>query len=42
MALTTTILAYFVDLLPRVVDSNVALVKTSNTAIIDSEATLVD
>ncbi|MDQ3848279.1 MAG: hypothetical protein M3261_04905 [Thermoproteota archaeon] len=42
MALTTTVLAYFVDRLPHVVDSNVALVESSNTAIVDSEPTLVD
>ncbi len=42
MALTTTVLAYFIDLLPHVVDNNVVLVKTNNTPIIDSEANRVD
>jgi hypothetical protein len=30
MAVTTTVFAYFVDLLPQVVDNNVALIGSSN------------
>ncbi len=30
MAVTTTVLAYFVDLLPQAVDDNVALIGSSN------------
>ncbi len=33
MAVTTTVLAYFVDLLPQVVDGNVALIASNNTSI---------
>jgi hypothetical protein len=33
MAVTTTVLAYFVDLLPQVVDDNVALISSNNTPI---------
>ena len=38
MAVTTTVLAYFVDLLPQVVDDNVALIASNNTSISGSEA----
>jgi hypothetical protein len=39
MAVTTSVLAYFVDLLPQVVvDDNVALIASNNTPISDSEA----
>jgi hypothetical protein len=39
MAVTTTVLAYFVDLLPQVVvDDNVALIVSNNTSISGSEA----
>jgi len=34
MAVTTTVLAYFVDLLPQTVDNNVALIGSSNSASI--------
>jgi hypothetical protein len=33
MAVTTTVLAYFVDLLPQVVNDNVALIASNNTSI---------
>ena len=33
MAVTTSVLAYFVDLLPQVVDGNVALIASNNTSI---------
>ena len=38
MAVTTTMLAYFVDLLPQVVDDSVALIASNNTSITGSEA----
>jgi hypothetical protein len=38
MAVTTTMLAYFVDLLPQVVNGNVALIASNNTSITGSEA----
>jgi hypothetical protein len=38
MAVTTTVLAYFVDLLPQVVDDNVALITSNNTSISGSGA----
>jgi hypothetical protein len=39
MAVTTTVLAYFVDLLPAVVvDDNVELIASNNTPISVSEA----
>jgi hypothetical protein len=38
MAVTTTVLAYFVDLLPQVVDDNVALIASNNTSISGNEA----
>ncbi len=39
MAVTTSVLAYFVDLLPQVVvDENVALIASNNTSITGSEA----
>ncbi|HEX6253800.1 MAG TPA: hypothetical protein VFZ55_06235 [Nitrososphaera sp.] len=38
MAVTTTVLVYFVDLLPQVVvDDNVALIASNNTSISGSE-----
>jgi hypothetical protein len=37
MAVTTTVLAYFVDLLPQVADDNVALITSNNTLISGSE-----
>ncbi|HJU34833.1 MAG TPA: hypothetical protein VJ695_06905 [Nitrososphaera sp.] len=38
MAVTTTVLAYFVDLLPQVVDNNVALIGSKNTPMNDGGA----
>jgi hypothetical protein len=38
MAVTTTVLAYFVDLLPQVVDDNVVLIAYNNTSISGSGA----
>jgi hypothetical protein len=38
MAVTTTVLAYFVDLLPQVVDDNMVLIASNNTSITGSEA----
>jgi hypothetical protein len=38
MAVTTTVLAYFVDLLPQVVDDNVVLIAYNNTSMSGSEA----
>ncbi|MDP8888799.1 MAG: hypothetical protein M3M89_04150 [Thermoproteota archaeon] len=38
MAVTTTVLAYFVDLLPQAVDDNVALMVSNNTSISGSES----
>jgi hypothetical protein len=35
MAVTTTMLAYFVDLLPQAVDDSVALIGSSNNASIN-------
>jgi hypothetical protein len=35
MAVTTTVLAYFVDLLPQAADDNVALIGSSNNASIN-------
>jgi hypothetical protein len=37
MAVTTTVLVYFVDLLPQVVDDNVALISSNNISISGSE-----
>ena len=43
MAVTTTVLAYFIDLLPDAVDNDVTLVESNNTAAIrGNEATQVD
>ena len=43
MAVTTTVLAYFIDLLPHAVDNDVTLVESNNTAAISgNEATQVD
>ncbi|MDF2728183.1 MAG: hypothetical protein K0S84_1726 [Nitrososphaera sp.] len=33
MAVTTTVLVYFVDLLPQVVNDNVVLIASNNTSI---------
>jgi hypothetical protein len=33
MAVTTTVLVYFVDLLPQVVNDDVALIASNNTSI---------
>jgi hypothetical protein len=33
MAVTTTVFVYFVDLLPQVVNDNVALIASNNTSI---------
>jgi hypothetical protein len=38
MAVTTTVLAYFVDLLPQVVDDNLVLIASNNASIAGSEA----
>jgi hypothetical protein len=38
MAVTTTVFAYFVDLLPQVVDDNVVLIAYNNTSISGSGA----
>ena len=38
MAVTTTVLAFFVDLLPQVVDDNVAVITSNNTSISGSAA----
>jgi hypothetical protein len=38
MAVTTTVLAYFVDLLPQVVDDNMVLIASNNASITGSEA----
>ncbi len=38
MAVTTTVLAYFVDLLPQVVDDNMVLIASNNASISGSEA----
>ncbi|MDQ5876127.1 MAG: hypothetical protein M3288_04720 [Thermoproteota archaeon] len=38
MAVTTTVLVYFVDLLPQVVNDNVALIASNNTSISGSMA----
>ena len=35
MAVTTTVLAYFVDLLPQAIDDNMALIRSSNNASIN-------
>jgi hypothetical protein len=32
MAVTTTVLVYFVDLLPQVVDDNMALISSNNNS----------
>ncbi|HZA48995.1 MAG TPA: hypothetical protein VE521_08755 [Nitrososphaera sp.] len=38
MAVTTTVLAYFVDLLPAVVGDNVELIPSNNASISGNEA----
>ncbi|MDQ3881692.1 MAG: hypothetical protein M3249_00855 [Thermoproteota archaeon] len=42
MAVTTTILAYFVDLLPQAVDNNVALIGSSDNATISGDGSVQD
>lgn len=42
MAVTTTVLAYFVDLLPQAVDNNVALIGQSNNASISGYGSAQD
>jgi hypothetical protein len=42
MALTTTVLAYFVDLLPQVVDNNVSIIGSSNNASTSSGGSVQD
>jgi hypothetical protein len=42
MAVTTTMLAYFVDLLPQAVDSNVALIGSSDNATISGDRSVQD
>jgi len=42
MAVTTTMLAYFVDLLPQAVDNNVALIGSSDNATISADGSVQD
>jgi hypothetical protein len=42
MALTTTMLAYFVDLLPQAVDNNVSIIGSSNNASASSGGSVQD
>jgi hypothetical protein len=42
MAVTTTMLAYFVDLLPQAVDNNVALIGSSDNATISGDRSVQD
>lgn len=42
MALTTTMLAYFVDLLPQAVDNNVSMIGSSNNASASSGGSVQD
>jgi hypothetical protein len=42
MAVTTTMLAYFVDLLPQAVDNNVALIGSSDNATISGDGSVQD
>ncbi len=42
MALTTTMLAYFVDLLPQAVDNNVSIIGSSNNASTSSDGSVQD
>jgi hypothetical protein len=42
MALTTTMLAYFVDLLPQSVDNNVSIIGSSNNASTSSGGSVQD
>jgi hypothetical protein len=42
MAATTTMLAYFVDLLPQAVDNNVALIGSSDNATISGDRSVQD
>jgi hypothetical protein len=42
MAVTTTMLAYFVDLLPQAFDNNVALIGSSDNATISGDRSVQD
>jgi hypothetical protein len=42
MAVTTTMLAYFVDLLPQAVDNNLALIGSSDNATISGDRSVQD
>ena len=42
MAVTTTMLAYFVDLLPQAVDNSVALIGSSDNATIGGDRSVQD
>jgi len=42
MAVTTTMLAYFADLLPQAVDNNVALIGSSDNATIRGDGSVHD
>ena len=42
MAVTTTMLAYFVDLLPQAVDNNVALIGSSDNTTISGDGSVQD
>jgi hypothetical protein len=42
MAVTTTMLAYFVDLLPQAVDNNVALIGSSDNPTISGDRSVQD
>jgi hypothetical protein len=42
MAVTTTILTYFVDLLPQAVDNNVALIGSSDNTTISGDGSVQD
>jgi len=42
MAVTTTILAYFADLLPQTIDNNMALIDSSNNAFISRSDSVQD
>jgi hypothetical protein len=42
MAVTTTMLAYFVDLLPQAVDNNVAPIGSSDNATISGDRSVQD
>ena len=42
MAVTTTMLAYFVDILPQAVDGNVVLIGSSDNATIRGDGSVQD